>query len=195
MCTRYAAVLLLSVLIAPSSTATAQPLDAGKSVDRQPVADTGSALTAKEAAALVEFHNRVRKQVGVQPVKWSRPLAKFAQEWADEVAKTGKLAHRTWDDQSQPKFGENMAWGFGDAYSVLSAAEHWQSEVKLYEPGTPIPENFGDFKSLHYTQMVWKNTREIGAGKAIIQQGDKKGWMVVVCNYNPPGNVTGEKPF
>jgi pathogenesis-related protein 1 len=195
MRTRNAAVLLLSLLVAPSSTTTAQSLGPGASVDRPPVGVTGSDLTAKEAAALVEFHNRAREQVGVPPVNWSRTLARFAQEWADKVAQTGKLVHRTWDDQSQPRFGENIAWGLGDAYGVLSAAEHWQSEVKLYEPGTPIPENFGDFKALHYTQMVWKNTRAIGAGKAIIEQGDKKGWMVVVCNYNPPGNVIGEKPY
>src|SRR5438132_471881 len=57
-------------------------------------ADTGSALTAREADALVGFHNKARSEVGVAAVRWSPALAKFAQEWADEVATTGKLLHR-----------------------------------------------------------------------------------------------------
>jgi hypothetical protein len=40
-----------------------------------------------------------------------------------------------------------------------------------------------------------KNTTQIGAGKAIIQTGETKGWVVVVCNYNPPGNITHEQPY
>src|SRR4051794_38956705 len=63
--------------------------------------------------------------------------------------------------------------------------------MKSYEPGTPIPRP-EDFRAGHYTQMVWK---AIGAGKAIIQESERKGWRVVVCDYDPPGNVAGEKPY
>jgi pathogenesis-related protein 1 len=43
----------------------------------------------------------------------------------------------------------------------------------------------------HYTQVVWKNSMEVGGGMAIC---DNKS-QVWVCNYNPPGNVEGEKPY
>ena len=58
-----------------------------------------------------------------------------------------------------------------------------------------VPEEFGGFKAGHYTQMVWKDTTAIGAGKAIILEGEQKGWLVVVCNYDPPGNIAGVKPY
>ena len=132
----------------------------------RPEDETGSALSAQEAADLVEFHNKVREEVGSEPVKWSPELARFAQEWADEVARAGKLAHRPREGERKQRYGENIAWGSGRGYGVLKAAESWYAEMKFYEPGTPIPqpEDFGDFKAGHYTQMVWKDTTAIGVG-------------------------------
>ncbi|MEM9017804.1 MAG: hypothetical protein AAGC68_12385, partial [Verrucomicrobiota bacterium] len=47
----------------------------------------------------------------------------------------------------------------------------------------------------HYTQMVWRRTREIGAGKAVIQKGQYRGWVIVVGIYDPPGNFGGQAPY
>jgi uncharacterized protein YkwD len=147
---------------------------------------TGSAVTAKEAEDLVKLHNKARKEVGVPPVKWSPTLAKHAQEWADELARTGKWEHRK-DD----KYGENLERGLG--YTVLELAEGWYDEKAKYTPGTPYP-GVGHGVG-HYTQMVWKDTTEIGVGKAVYTTGEKKGRLIIVANYNPPGNFKGEKPY
>jgi hypothetical protein len=167
---------------------------AGQPDGRNEVSDSGSALTIQESQALVDYHNRARKEVDVPPIKWSRKLAQTAQQWADEVARTGKIAHRP-PAEGEPQYGENIAWGTGRDFGVLGAAEYWYREIKSYEPGTPIPESVADFKALHYTQMVWRTTTEIGAGKAVIQQGDMQGWTIIVCNYHPPGNITGQRPY
>jgi PadR family transcriptional regulator len=42
----------------------------------------------------------------------------------------------------------------------------------------------------HYTQIVWSNTREVGCGVA--RDSNREVW---VCNYNPPGNWIGERPY
>lgn len=39
----------------------------------------------------------------------------------------------------------------------------------------------------HFTQVVWKGSREIGVGKA----RSKDGKILVVANYRPAGNVIG----
>ena len=122
-------------------------------------------------------------------------LARFAQEWAEEVARTGKTGHRPGIGRSSQKYGENIAWGKGGGYAVRTAARSWYEERKSYTPGTPIPEDFRDFKAGHYTQMVWRDTTEIGSGKAFIRTGDRKGYLFVVCNDNLCGNLAGEKPF
>src|SRR3954454_15897103 len=108
---RIVAVWSLSGLLAGAG-ACPQPEES------RPEDKTGSALSAKEAADLVELHNKVRKEVGIGPVKWSSELARFAQEWADEVARTGKLAHRPRQGERKQRYGENIAWGSGPGYGV-----------------------------------------------------------------------------
>ena len=184
--------VMLTVL---AHNAAGQPLQPHLAGRPQLAGDTGSKLTANEADVLVAYHNQVRSEVGVAPVRWSPTLADFAQQWADEVARTGMLQHRPRDGQWRQLYGENMAWGSGRAYDVLTAAKRWYEEIKFYEPGSSIPRDSGSFKAVHYTQIVWKDTTEIGAGKAIIEKGEKRGWTVVVCNYNPAGNIAGQVPY
>lgn len=40
----------------------------------------------------------------------------------------------------------------------------------------------------HFTQMVWKNSKELGIGW--VQKDD--GTTYVVGNYDPPGNIMGQ---
>lgn len=77
----------------------------------------------------------------------------------------------------------------------MKNAEGWYVEIKDYKPGTAVPEDLSQFKAGHYTQMVWKKSTQIGAGSAVVKQGRYKGLVVTVCNYDPPGNFVGEKPF
>jgi hypothetical protein len=40
----------------------------------------------------------------------------------------------------------------------------------------------------HFSQMVWKNSTELGIARA----RDQNGKVIVVANYNPPGNYIGQ---
>lgn len=153
---------------------------------------TGSDFSAEEAEELLAYHNKVRKEVSVDGLKWSATLSKFAQEWADHLAATGKIEHRPRDgSEKAQKYGENIAFNG----TALKGAESWYSEKPFYKSGTTIPKDFGSFKAGHYTQMVWKNTKQLGAGKAVIKQGTFKGLIVLVANYDPPGNYYDQKPY
>ncbi|CAN0891236.1 Pathogenesis-related protein 1 [Linum grandiflorum] len=39
--------------------------------------------------------------------------------------------------------------------------------------------------------MIWKQSTRIGCAKVVCRSGD----TFVSCNYDPPGNFVGEKPF
>jgi len=41
----------------------------------------------------------------------------------------------------------------------------------------------------HFSQLVWKGSREIGVGRAITADGH---CIFIVCNYHPAGNIAGE---
>lgn len=163
----------------------------------KPASDSVSKLNESERKAFVELHNQARSEVGVGEVKWSDELAKVAQEWADRLARDGSLVHRPQQGKDSTQFGENLAMGVGGGYRPIDGVQDWFDEKKDYEPGTAISMHDRDKlnKIGHYTQMVWKGTTEIGAGYAVIRKGPYKGGLVVVCNYNPAGNLHGQKPF
>jgi len=44
----------------------------------------------------------------------------------------------------------------------------------------------------HYTAVVWRNTTSVGCGVANCGDGLRSIW---VCQYSPPGNVVGQRPY
>lgn len=104
-----------------------------------------------------------------------------------------KMQHRPYDDSDPWKqlYGENIYWGGGTNWSptVLDAVADWGTERKNFNFNSKACK--GGATCGHYTQIVWKNTTQVGCGVATCEDG----YVIVVCNYNPPGNYTGEKPY
>ncbi|EMS67474.1 Pathogenesis-related protein PRB1-3 [Triticum urartu] len=44
----------------------------------------------------------------------------------------------------------------------------------------------------HYTQVVWRKSTRIGCAR-VVCAGNRG--VFITCNYNPPGNFNGERPF
>jgi hypothetical protein len=174
---------------APSTPATrsAAPREAGRPSDARAI---GSTVTAAEAASLLSFHNQTRAAVKVRPLVWAPRLAVIAQEWADRIAATDDFDHRPQEGPDSSFSSENLAI----ASTVLEGARSWYSERALFRPGTKIDDdNYLEFG--HYTQMVWHSTTSVGCGKAMMPRGQYRGQLVLVCNYDPSGNVTGQAPY
>jgi len=149
----------------------------------------GSDLTIREVEDLLQLHNKARAEVGVGPLMWSQKLAIYAQEWADHLASTQcRLEHRPHADKWKQEYGENLFMGTVGYYGVADAVKAWESEKVYYSGETLNASNWN--ASGHYTQVVWKNTKEVGCAKA-----ECKGNIIVMCNYDPPGNVFGQKPY
>jgi pathogenesis-related protein 1 len=78
--------------------------------------------------------------------------------------------------------------GTAGFFTVDKGVQAWLDEKKFYN-GEPIGgANFSQVG--HYTQAVWKGTTEVGGAKVICN-----GMMILVFNYDPPGNMIGEKPY
>jgi len=150
---------------------------------------TGSAVLQKDAQEALDFHNKVRADVGSPPLQWSTQLARFAQSWASKLAMDCKMDHRPTKGAWAQKYGENIFWGAGEEYTVLHASESWYSEIKDYKYGPIAGKNW--YKTGHYSQMVWKNTTHVGMGMAVCGNGT----ILIVANYNPSGNFIGEEPY
>ncbi|TWT60740.1 CAP family protein [Rubinisphaera italica] len=148
-----------------------------------------SALSPFQRKELTDYHNKKRAEVDVGPVTWSDEVANVAQKWANHLAATGTFKH------NNTKYGENIAINS----TALKGAEAWYSEIKNFRPGVvmgPAAEGKNDYTIVgHYTQMVWSKTTKIGAGVAVMQSGPYKGQLVIVCNYDPPGNYSGQLAY
>jgi uncharacterized protein YkwD len=144
-------------------------------------------VSAAQTQELLNAHNRWRAEVGVPELKWSTAVTEGAQSWANKLATIGVLKH----DSSE--FGENLSKSPGNQ-TPTEAVDNWGREKdKCNYNGEAIGDPIGDWPCEvgHYTQVVWRNSTELGCGVAKTANGATF-W---VCRYNPAGNVTGEKPY
>jgi pathogenesis-related protein 1 len=160
--------LILGASLAISGGVAAQTVE---------VESTGSKLSHAEVETLLKLHNDARADVGVNPLAWSPKMAEQAQKWADYLASSGTFRH------SDSAYGENLA----GASNLEKAVSLWLAEKATYR-NRPIGRDSS--ASGHYTQMVWSKTKLIGCGKAKGSQ-----YTIFVCNYDPPGNMRGERPY
>jgi len=116
-----------------------------------------------------------RTQVG--NVTWSIKLFKKARSWAIHLADNNLFDH-------EKKDPGNLFLSPGTPDEPCArAVQLFYTEEKNYDYRTP---EF--FKGAgHFTQVVWNNTKQIGA----FSKERKDGKTVVVVKYNPPGNVRG----
>lgn len=168
-------------------------------------------------AGMTEAHNKVRAMVQtappLKPLTWSPTLAAYAQEWADNQAKTAcdHPMHRSQQELQAKRYGENLAAAGGKPAPMTNAqwaVDGWASEVKCWTYGTFGAEFGGTekcdtqcYQSLHsdgcghYTAIIWGNTTEVGCGVATCNTSNGLTWDIWICNYSPPGNVVGQKPY
>ena len=132
---------------------------------------------------ILSIHNQARAKVGVSPLLWSGNLERIAKDYAEVLAQKCKLQH------SKNRLGENLyrttaIESFSPAEGVLA----WLNEKEHYDYRTNSSKN-GETVG-HYTQIIWKDTKELGCGYAQSSCG-----VFMVCNYFPAGNVVGKKPY
>jgi pathogenesis-related protein 1 len=151
----------------------------GGSGDTEPAAMKG--MTAA--------HNAARAAVvpaaspSIPPLSWSGTVADTAQAWADNC----QFMH------SGGQYGENIFAGSG-SYAPADVVAAWVSEDAGYDYAT----NSCSDVCGHYTQVVWRDSKDLGCGVTNCTDNSPFGggaWQMWVCNYDPPGNFNGEKPY
>ena len=143
------------------------------------------AATAAEppfpAKQILAAHNAIRSRVDLPPLRWSDTLAQFARQWADTL-----LARRQFSHRPNSPYGENLFEIRGAASTPREVVGSWGSEAKDYD----YRSNRCRGQCGHYTQIVWRSTRSVGCAVA-----RRAGVEIWVCNYDPPGNFAGRRPY
>ncbi|KAB2016509.1 hypothetical protein ERO13_D08G095500v2 [Gossypium hirsutum] len=140
-----------------------------------------------ESLEFLFTHNLVRATKWEPLLFWDFQLEKYARWWALQRKADCKLQHSF--PEGDFKLGENIYWGSGSAWRPGDAVSAWSEEEKYYDYATNSCQE-GQMCG-HYTQIVWKNTRRIGCARVVCDTGD----VFMTCNYDPPGNYIGERPY
>ncbi|XP_050366075.1 pathogenesis-related protein 1-like [Argentina anserina] len=136
------------------------------------------------ADGFVQEHNKFRAMDGVPPVTWNETVADYARNYASSKSDTCEMVH-----SQNPPYGECIAWGSFDMMPE-QAVQLWADEKKdyNYDTNTCAPGKVCG----HYTQVVWATSTQIGCAK--VRCGNSDGTFIN-CNYYPPGNYVGDKPY
>jgi len=172
---------LLGILIAAGGVTVASAEQSRRSAI--PPADAFSQRVLAE-------HNRERDRAGVPRLAWSNRLARDAEAWAQQLAGEGWLRHASRNENGGA--GENLWMGSAGYYAPETMIAAFLEERRFYRHGTfPNVSRTGNWQDVgHYTQVVWRETREVGCAVARNARDD-----FLVCRYWPSGNWMGQVPF
>ncbi|XP_059806426.1 peptidase inhibitor 16-like isoform X3 [Hypanus sabinus] len=152
---------------------------------------TAPALTSAEKKAVLNAHNEFRSKVpdaaNMLKMRWDRQLEKIAQKYAKKCV---------WKhNPNRGRIGENL-YATSGQLNPVKGVEDWYREVKDYTYDTMActPKKMCG----HYTQVVWATSDKVGCGAHLCDKlqglnGNKL--TILVCNYAPPGNYIGSKPY
>jgi uncharacterized protein YkwD len=152
--------------------------------------DPGADPEPGRLAGITRFHNLVRAAIPVPALTWDPGIAATAAAYAAQC----KFEHSGTDG-----LGENLAaYAPQGAQKASAPVDDWAGEGQDYDyssnscaPG----QSCG-----HYTQLVWKKSLRLGCAVASCNQNSPFGaqapkWDLWVCNYSPPGNFIGQRPY
>lgn len=163
----------------------------GTTTSSAPNTSTAPSAVAKE---YVDAHNAVRAAVTAPAnysgtwvplpnVTWSDAVAASAQKWVDHLRDSlnCSLQH----ESSGTGLGENLA--AGTDLTPTQAVQMWAREKSDFTYTKPFSYTAS---AGHYTQLVWRDSIEIGCASATCNRT-----VVISCRYKPPGNVIGGQIF
>ncbi|OQD83754.1 hypothetical protein PENANT_c015G02585 [Penicillium antarcticum] len=179
--TRWLAISLLFTLLSIQSTKAEEEtvwvtVLATETAHTTPTAPTPASYTSfsKFKDAVLEMSNEYRASHDAEPLKWNDTLAEYSKNWADACV---------WKHSDGP-YGENLAYGYGNASAAVIA---WGDEGAMYNFGKPtgFTEETG-----HFTQLVWKATTQVGCAAVNCGYTHDNDKRVVDVDVDVDGNVS-----
>ncbi len=131
----------------------------------------------------LDTHNKYRQKHHVGNLVLSKDLCNIAQKYAESLARSGNFAHSSNTYNGNP-LGENLFACYGMKITGKTMTDDWYNEISSYNFNRPgFTSGTG-----HFTQVVWKGSKQVGFGYA--QASD--GYYYGVANYYPAGNYMNE---
>lgn len=124
---------------------------------------------------MLDLVNKYRMMHAAMPLTISQELTKKASTKAVEMAAADKE-----QIDVNSKYGQAIFSTSNPNNVAIKSVQSWYNQMRLYDFHRAIPSA----KAMYFTQMVWADTKEFGAGKAVASGGK----VYVVALFNPSGN-------
>lgn len=165
------------------------PTDAG-------TPDSGAARPDAGESEIVAAHNAVRARAMPAPapalpaMTWHEGAASTASAWVERC----EFKHNT---AITGTYGENIFAMYGSRPTPTQVVEDWASEAPRYDYAN---NRCSGGECGHYTQLVWRASTGVGCASKLCTENSPFGagntpWIFWVCDYAPPGNVIGQRPY
>jgi pathogenesis-related protein 1 len=190
------ACLTLCLLACSAGAKQKQPAATAPKPAAPPAAPKSTPPPNAFARDMLDAHNQARASARPTPkpalpaLQWSADAAKLAEAWAAKCT----FEH----NPKRGPFGENLAAATPGAWKTPDVVKDWNAESAHYNLGknTCAPGKVCG----HYTQLVWRNTTHVGCAVRTCTKNSPFGsnfptWEFWVCNYTPPGNFIGQRPY
>lgn len=151
---------------------------------------TSSNSEHSSVTGITNEHNKLRAQenAGLPNLTWDSTVAAYALQKVTYLANSNNCTMSHTAGPTNPGYGENLAWASWSTYTGIEATNAWYNEKSNYT----YSSNSCSGVCGHYTQVVWKNSTKLGCAGVVCSNG---GGIIYGCNYNPPGNYSGQKPY
>jgi pathogenesis-related protein 1 len=167
-----------------ASDIAASPLDT-----LAPDAPAGGDPEPGRLAGITRYHNQVRAGIPVPDLTWDPGIAATAAAYA---------ARCLFEHSGTSGLGENLAaYAPPGNQAAAGPVSDWADEAQDYSYTSNSCA--ADKQCGHYTQLVWKSSRRLGCAVQVCDQNSPftnvVRWELWVCNYSPPGNIVGQRPY
>ena len=151
--------------------------------DEEPEYNNASGSSGDFVQDSLQAHNKYRTKHHAPPLKINSELNRIAQQYANYLAQNDCFQHSD-NEYRGESLGENLYMCYGTKITGKAMTDAWYNEIKQYN------FNASTFTSGtgHFTQVVWKDSKEVGFAYAQSRSGNYYG----VANYYPAGNFMGE---
>jgi pathogenesis-related protein 1 len=171
--------------------------DSGESTPDDEDTDPDPSTLPLFARDMLDAHNAARAAVktptpnpALEPLGWDTRAATVATDYAAKC----EFKHNA----NRGTLGENIAAASLDYWTTQGVVKAWADEVADYDY---TRNTCAEGKQCgHYTQVVWRDTKRVGCATQVCTKNSPFGaqvpkWQFWVCNYAPPGNYTGQRPY
>ena len=158
------------------------PIDDDK---KSSISNNNSDIKINFLEELLNNNNEYREKHGAPLLLLNPSLTTKANEYANLMAEKNSVMNKEIEYMGE-KCGKNIFIKKGENCDWKIICDEWYKEIKEY--------NFIDMKKnnkekcKNFTQLIWKETKEVGFGWA----HSKSGNLYIVGVYYPCGNIEGE---